>query len=413
MATTPLVQARLDQIAKLAADTVMEESKLGFKPLSSYALMQVELNMTSYEFKPFWGLPLEAIERCFGSDLAHKLVLSGHIHVARAAPAVGSQPAQVMNTPQRAPAALPKGEELAQANPPRELAAQTKAPQPAQATKPAPPCELQTTSPPAHAAVTPAYANAARAAPGRAVDPPATPIRRAPATANQAVKWPAGKDQFLQACVNGAWAGVAVKLPITRRDNGAPATPVHPQAKGFLLADKKYFTHRADVRIQALEPTPRCRYLYGADKLEDPSIKFHNQRDREPSSGAINVKLLSNDQHHRWNQLGKQDPGLCYGWFLQARCEHGSRCTLRHIKLTSLERADLAWWNPVLLWFLDDADKRRRATNAYTQWFPDQASCLKYIEGCQAAGEKRRASPRASPEPAKRQRISRWGPELV
>lgn len=190
-------------------------------------------------------------------------------------------------------------------------------------------------------------------------------------------------------------------------------------------------THRADIRTQAPEPTPRCRYAYGANQLDDPSIKFYNKQDGRPSSGAINVKLISNDQHHRWNQLGKRDPGLCYNWFLQASCEHGSRCTLCHIKLTSLERADLAWWNPVLLWFLDDADKRRRATNAYTQWFPglcslsltadsngllivvDEASCLKDIEGYQAAGEKRRASPRASPQPAKRQRTSRWGPELV
>lgn len=110
--------------------------------------------------------------------------------------------------------------------------------------------------------------------------------------------------------------------------------------------------------------------------LVDPAIKLYT-RDGRSSSGDINIKLLSNDDYARWAQLGKQSPGYCWNWFMHGRCEHGERCVWRHIKPTPKERADQAYWNPVLLahWDLVDA-RRNQSASELTQLFPGMCFLL-------------------------------------
>ncbi|CAO2653523.1 Nn.00g029340.m01.CDS01 [Neocucurbitaria sp. VM-36] len=382
-----IVQAQLDKLGELAFEAATEDGELNFAQLKPHLRSRVGREPASFTFELFQQLPLGVIEHCFGQDLASQLVEGGHIEPEdqSAAPAASAQD---------------KGKQPAQSQAEAEPGRQAEPTSVAQASQ----HEAALQAMEFRIAQLQSELHHARAElQARAQGHPGTP----------AASTPANKDPFLRDCVAGNWPVIAVELPKLRATRGGPKGQAHRTAMGFLLhpSDKLYYTHPFDL-ARASAPAPPCLYKYGSQRMHDPAIKFINKLDGFVSSGDINVKLLSNDKHQLWRQQGKLSPGLCYNWFLQANCEHGTRCTLRHIELTIRERADLAYWNPVLLWHLDQADKRRQATNAFTQWFPDVTSCLKHIEGYQAGGEEAQASPRSPPRAPKRQRTSRWGPEL-
>jgi len=148
------------------------------------------------------------------------------------------------------------------------------------------------------------------------VRPKQTP--KTPATAGQAAKDPARK----------------ATNPRIAADADRPAQYLkHPTGRRF----------RAHLSQSKVGPAPKksCFYRYGKYTVQKQP---NNDRDGKlMSSSAINLIELSNDNIDEWFRAGKNNPQLCYGYFLGSKCEYGKDCHLRHIKLTPREAMDISW----------------------------------------------------------------------